>query len=76
MRRAAEILSRIGSRGAAMGGRALTLYTQVWQLRGVSDADGFAALAAAAAIKGVVSAAAAMRRKQWNFDIRSAMIEF
>jgi len=43
----------------------------------VSDADSFAALAAAAAaIEGVVSAAAAVRRKQWNFDIRSAMIEF
>ena len=63
MRRAAEILSRIGSRGAAMGGRALTLYTQVWQLGGVSDADGFAALATAA-IKGVVSATTVMRQRR------------
>lgn len=39
------------------------LYAQLWQLGGVSDADGFVVLAAAAAaIKGVVSAAAAVER--------------
>ncbi|WP_297959616.1 hypothetical protein [uncultured Campylobacter sp.] len=32
------------------GGGVLASYTQVWQLGGVSDADGFAALAAAAAV--------------------------
>lgn len=40
----------------------LALYAQLWRLGGVSDADGFAALAVAAeVIKGVVSAAAVMR---------------
>ena len=33
------------------GGIALALYAQLWQLKGVSDADGFAALAAAEAVK-------------------------
>ena len=43
----------------------LALYAQLWRLGGVSDADGFAALAAvAAAIEGVVSATAAVRRQQ------------
>ncbi len=43
----------------------------------MSDADGFAALAAAAeAIKGVVSATVVMRCQWRDFDIRSAMIEF
>ena len=32
--------------GMVIGGGALALYTRVWQLEGVSDADGFAALAA------------------------------
>lgn len=32
---------------AQQWGGALASYTQVWQLKGVSDADGFAALAAA-----------------------------
>ena len=31
------------------GGGVLASYTQVWQLQGVSDADGFAAFAVAAA---------------------------
>ena len=29
----------------------LALYAQLWRLKGVSDADGFAALATAAAVK-------------------------
>ena len=33
------------------GSGALALYAQLWQLKGVSDAGGFAALAAAAAVK-------------------------
>jgi len=37
-------------RGAAIG-RPLVLYAQLWQLQGVSDAGGFAALAAAAVVK-------------------------
>ena len=46
-----------------MGGGALALYARVWQLQGVSYADGFAVLAAAvAATKGVVTAAAAVER--------------
>ena len=32
------------------GSGALALYAQLWQLKGVSDADGFAALVAAATI--------------------------
>lgn len=48
------------------GGGVLASYTQVWQLQGVSDADGFAALAAVAAMRG----------SGGTFDIQSAMIEF
>ena len=33
------------------GSGALALYTQLWRLKGVSDADGFAVLAAAEAVK-------------------------
>ena len=51
---------------AQQRGGALASYTQLWQLKGVSDADGFAAFATAAeAIKGVVSATVVMRC-QWQ----------
>ena len=38
----------------------LALYAQLWRLGGVSDADGFAALAAAEAVKKSAIAAAAI----------------
>ncbi len=45
---AVEILSAVV---AQQWGAALASYTQVWQLKGVSYADGFAALAAVAAVE-------------------------
>nr|WP_314118897.1 hypothetical protein [uncultured Campylobacter sp.] len=53
---------------AQQWGGALALYAHLWQLKGVSYADGFAALAtAAAAIEGVVSTAVAMRQRWRDF---------
>ena len=61
----------------------LALYAQLWRLGGVSDADGFAALAAAEAVKierNNCGAIAAMKGDSigsgGTFDIQSAMIEF
>ena len=51
---------------AQQWGGALALYAHLWQLKGVCYADGFAALAAVAAMRG----------SGGTFDIQSAMIEF
>jgi hypothetical protein len=73
---AAEILSRGSVVVVAQQWEAVRLrFTRRFEsLKGVSYEDCFAALAvaaAAAAIEGVVSAAAAMRCQWRNFDIRS-----